>query len=153
MKTIEVKLDGKEFVIGRLDAQKSAFLSFTIFTPFLLSIDAAAKSGGQEVSALLGLLTGLEEDKFNKMVQSLFPLIKIRENNVLCNIYSDGIFTYQNLADDPYIFMSLLKASIELSFGDFFDSAARVFPVVAAIWEGIKQAGSIASSGLASANI
>lgn len=152
MKTVEIHLDGKDFVVGRLDAQKSTFISFTIFTPLLLSLEAAAKSAGQDMASLMTMLSGLEESKFNKIVQELFPLIKIREKNMLCSIYSDGVFTYQNFADDPYIFMSLLKASIELSFGDFFDSAARIFPIVAAIWGGLKTAASAVSNGLASEN-
>jgi len=153
MKTIEINLDGKDFVIGRLDAKKAAFISMTIITPFLMSIETAVKSAGKEASGLCDMLMSLDEAKFDSIINSLFPLIRIREKNVLCNIFSEGMFTHQDIADDSYIFMSLLKASVEFSFGDFFDSAARIFPAVAVMWGSLKEMGKVMSDSLASVKI
>lgn len=137
MKTIELNLEGRDYVVGRLDAKQSSFICMTIFTPLLLAMQSEAQTKG-EAGMLCNMLMGLDEAQYNRVVDPLFALMKVKEGNKLCNIFSQGQFIYANIADDPFIFMSLLKAAIELSFGDFFDSAARIFPFVAVVWEQIK---------------
>jgi len=146
MKTIEVKLNDVTYVVGRLNAKDATFITATIFVPILAALEASSAPGQEE--AFSKIMSGLSRKQYEDVTDSLFSLIKIKENNILCDVFSHGKFNYENVQDDPYIYLSLLKASFELSFGDFFDSAARVFPFVAAVWERMQAASATLASAM-----
>ncbi|MBL0320454.1 MAG: hypothetical protein IPP74_14360 [Alphaproteobacteria bacterium] len=129
MKTIEIKLNDADYIIQGLNAHDASYLAVQ-FMPILLSLQSAITS--DSTTAIAGALSGLTKDKYNEIVFSLFSLIKKREHNVLCDIFKNGVFMYEDVKNDPYLYMSLLGQSFMLSFGDFLDSAARAFPSAAA---------------------
>jgi hypothetical protein len=134
MKTIEVKLNDVDYVIAGMNAHDSSYLAVQ-FMPILLSLQSAISST-DSTTAISGALGGLTKDKYNEIVYSLFGLIKKRDHNVLCDVFKDGIFLYNDIKNDPYVYMSLLKESFMLSFADFLASAARAFPSAAAALKG-----------------
>lgn len=147
MKTVEISVNDKSYVVGRLNAKDSTFITLTIFMPIYAALETAAAGGSDSFTTILN---GLDKKQYDFVTDSLFSLVKVKESNVLCNVFSNGNFIYENVVEDPDIYLSILKASFELSFGDFFDSAARLFPLVSKVWGGIKMMREHVSNALAS---
>lgn len=131
MKTIEVKVNDIDYVVHSLNAHDASYLAVQ-FMPILVSLQAAISiaDGGSAISSALASLT---KEKYNEIVFSLFALVKRRDSNALCDVFKNGHFIYAEIKEDPYIYLSLLKESFMLSFGDFLFSAARAFPAVAGV--------------------
>lgn len=134
MKTIEVKLNDVDYIIQNMNAHDASYLAVQ-FMPILMSLQSAI-SANDSTQAISGALGGLTKEKYNEIVYSLFGLIKKRDHNVLCDVFKDGVFMYEDIKNDPYVYMSLLKESFMLSFADFLASAARAFPSAAAALKG-----------------
>lgn len=134
MKTIEIKLNEVEYVIHSMNAHDASYLAVQ-FMPILMSLQSAI-SATDSTTAISGALNGLTKEKYNEIVYSLFSLIKKRDHNALCDVFKNGVFLYEDIQCDPYIYMSLLKESFMLSFKDFLASAARAFPSAATALKG-----------------
>lgn len=137
MKTVDIKVGEAEYVIGRLNAQDSSFFCLNMFMPILAALPAAATNVG-DVSAIGNILRGLKREDYNEVTHALFSLIKKRDRNVLCDVFKDGRFVYEDIQDDAEVYLTLLRESFKLSFLDFFVSAARVFPAVAVFLDAMK---------------
>ena len=135
MKTIEIKVKDKEYTIGRMNAKDASFIAITMIVPLLASLEEANASGNTDI--LCKILKGLSKDEMSKLSDSLFEEVKLREHNVLCSVFKSGQFMYEDILDDYEIYLSLLKASVELSFGDFLASAGRVFPKIGEFQAGL----------------
>lgn len=129
MQTKEITLNEIVYVITRLNAHDSSFLAIQ-FLPILASLQSAL-GAQKDATALAGVLAGLTKEKYDEIVFALFCRIKRREHNALFNIFDNGVIVYEDIKSDPFLYLSLLKESFMLSFGDFLVSAARAFPSVA----------------------
>ena len=129
MKTVEIKINEFDYIITALNAHDASFLAVQ-FMPILISLQSALTSSdsGQAIASALGALS---KEKYNELTFSLFSRIKRRDHNALCDIYQGGQFIYEDINQDAYVYISLLKESFMLSFKDFLASAARAFPSVA----------------------
>lgn len=134
MKTVEIKLNDVDYVVSSMNAHDASYLAVQ-FMPILMSLQSAISST-DSTQAISSALSSLTKEKYNEIVYSLFALIKKRDHNMMCDVFKDGVFLYDDIKSDPYVYMSLLKESFMLSFADFLASAARAFPSAAAALKG-----------------
>jgi len=131
VKTVAIELNGIAYLISAMNAHDATYWTIQMM-PVLASLQSVVGSGG-EASGLASALSGLSKQKYTDIVTALFEGIKRRENGVISNVVRDGMFMYEEVKLDAYIYLFILKESFMLNFKDFLASAAKVFPAAAAI--------------------
>lgn len=128
MKTVEVELNGINYIIPSMNAQDATYWVIQMM-PVIAPLSGAISKEGE----LSNALSGLSKEKYTDIVNALFSGIKRMENGVTAHIMSNGTFMYDDIGSDVFVYLSLLKESFTLNFKDFLASAAKVFPAAAAI--------------------